>query len=1181
MRMGMLGLNYALLVICLNMPVLAQAGAQASINLSKGLTLKEAFQSISLQSGYDIFCETDMFDEERKFVLRKDLEKATLDESLTTLAGLADLRYWKIGKTIYLSENSSLKTSPATDPSPQPMQEVVRGVVTDESGLALPGVNVVAKGTGLGVQTDLEGAFSIEAAGSEILVFSLLGYKDQEVPVDNRSTVNVSLSQGLEALEEIVVTGYSTQARRNITSAVSTISPEDLTSVPSVNLAQQLQGRAAGVTVGLDNTPGGGVSVRIRGIGTLGNNDPLYIIDGVPSKGNLNTINQNDIESIQVLKDASSASIYGSRAANGVVIITTKKGSSGAPKITFESYYGVQRPGQFLDLMNTPEYADYLWQSRRNANVVNPSTGNPEHAQFGNGPEPVIPDYIVPDGAFEGDPRVDPDNYSWGRYTDPEFGSTHFAITRAEKQGTDWMDEIFRNGAIQNYQLGATGGSNTGRYAFSLGHFKQDGILLHNSYRRYTLRANTEFNIKNRIRIGENLQVGYGQRLGNYANHGESNSIQNAYRMQPLIPVYDIGGNFAGTLGSNLGNANNPVGQLIRNRDNGYKDLRLFGNAFAEADLLSNLTLRTSFGLDATASASKYYNPVEIETAHFANVNSLSENRSYNYTWTWTNTLTYDKTIGDNHFTVFAGLEAIEGYAEGIGGIREGFFTDNDPSIRYLDTGSPATARNSGNIQTSWALFSYFGRIDYSYKDKYLLQATLRRDASSRFLAATRYATFPAVSAGWRISDEPFMQDVSFITDLKIRAGWGRTGNQEIGDFNAYSTYHSNPRTSGYGLSGDPRDYSTGFDIARFGNPGAKWETSTSTNAGLDVILLDGRLDFTLDVYDKKTTDLLYTRAYDPKIGDAAVPAQNIASMQNRGFDISINYANRKEGDFGYSVGLNLSRYRNEILELDPLNPDDFLPGFALRSPAVTRSVPGRPISSFYGYIIDGIMQSEAEVANHARFPGYYDSEIIVDGTVMKGVGKFKFRDINNDGIINGEDQTFIGDPHPDFTYGLNINLTYKNLDFTLFGQGVQGNDLFNHTRYWTDFELFQGNRSRRMLYDSWRPDNPDALLPILDANDAQSGVPSTYFVEDGSYFRLKNVQLGYTFPESITGKLKATSLRVYVQAQNLFTITSYSGLDPEINLRNYNSGSDREIGVDFAGYPTPRSFIVGLNVQF
>src|SRR5690606_1821259 len=425
--------------------------------------------------------------------------------------------------------------------------------------------------------------------------------------------------------------------------------------------------------------------------------------------GNLNTINQNDIESIQILKDASSASIYGSRAANGVVIITTKKGKSGEPTLTYDAYYGIQRTGPMLDLLNTEEYGQYLWQSKINANVVNPATGNPEHAQYGNGPEPVIPDYIIPDGAFEGDPRVNPSNYSYDRFIDPAFGNTKFSITRANKQGTDWMQEVFDPAPIQNYQLGVTGGSEKGRYAFSTNYFNQQGILLHNGYKRYTLRANTEFTIKNRLRIGENLQVAYGKRQGNYSNNHETSQVSNTFRAQPIIPVYDIGGNFAGTLGSNLGNANNPVGQLYRNKDNGYDELRLFGNVFAELDLLEGLVARTSFGLDATISASRYYNPVEIELAHAINVNSLSETRSFNHTWTWTNTLAYEKTFGDIHYiNAFAGIESIEGYGNSLGALREGFFSDA-LDIRYIDAGSPTTStdRKSTRLNSSHVKISY------------------------------------------------------------------------------------------------------------------------------------------------------------------------------------------------------------------------------------------------------------------------------------------------------------------------------------------------------------------------------------------------------------------------------------------------------------------------------------------
>lgn len=1118
-------------------------------------------------------------------------ERQPLNTVLKELLTPLQIRYSVSGNYIIL--NRQPEATPETRkmegmlvplPYLHPVDISIKGVVTaSDSKEGLPGVSVVVKGTQLGAITGGDGSYSIVVPNENaVLVFSFVGYATQEIPVFNRSQINLTLEADIKALSEVVVTGYTTQSRRDITGSVSVIDADKLLSVPATNLAQQLQGRAAGVTVGTDNTPGGGVAVRVRGYGTLGNNDPLYVIDGVPTKGSLNTINQNDIESIQILKDASSASIYGSRAANGVVIITTKRGKNGAPKFTFDAYYGVQRLAKTMDLLNTEEYGQYLWQSKKNANVVNPTTGNPEHAQYGRGAQPVIPDYIIPDGASEGDPRVNPANYSYDRYTDPAFGKTKFSITKANKQGTNWMEEVFNPAPIQNYQIGVSGGSEKSRYAFSANYFNQEGILIYNGYKRYSLRSNTEFTIKKRFRIGENLQIAYGQRQGNYGNNSETSQVSNTYRAQPIIPVYDIGGNFAGTLGSNLGNANNPVGQLVRNRYNGYKDLRLFGNTYAEVDILRNLTAKTSFGIDATISAGKYYNPVEIELAHGTNVNDLTENRSYSYAWTWTNSLTYDKTFADkHHINIFAGVESIDSFGDFLRAYRQGFFSNN-VDLRFIDAGNPSTSTNSGYASSSWSLFSYFARADYAFLDKYLLQATIRRDASSRFQAASRYATFPAASVGWRLSNESFMSDIAWITDLKLRAGWGQTGNQEIGDFNAYSTYQSNPNSSGYGVGGAPIGYAQGFDLARFGNPNAKWETTTTVNVGLDANLFKGKLDFNLDVYDRQTRNLLYTKAYDPRLGDAAIPAQNIASLQNRGVDLGINYNDAAlDGQLTYSIGVNFSTYKNKILALDPQNPNDFLPGFSLRTPPVTRSIAGRPISSFYGYIIDGIMQNEEEVANHAKFPGYYDSNIYINGVRTQGVGKFKYRDVNNDGIINAQDQTYIGSPHPDFTYGINANVAYKNFDLTIFAQGVQGNDIFNHVRYWTDFEVFQGNRSKRMLYDSWRPDNPNAKLPILDANDAQSGEPSTYFVENGSYLRFKNIQLGYTLPKSVLSRIGADHLRIYIQGQNLITFTKYTGLDPEVNLRNFNSGSDRQIGVDEGVYPTPKSIIVGLSLGF
>lgn len=1063
-------------------------------------------------------------------------------------------------------------------------------VTSSADGSTIPGVNVSVKGTSRGVTTNANGEYSIQADNGSTLVFSFIGFKAQEVPVGNQTTINVTLAEESSTLNEVVVTGYASQQRKDVTSAVTVVNTKDLLSVPAANFGQQLQGRAAGVTVLPDYTPGGGTSIRIRGFGTLGNNDPLYVIDGVPTQDNLNNLNQNDIETIQILKDATSASVYGSRAGNGVVVITTKKGKSGEPRVTFDAYYGMQTPRKFLDVLNTQEYGDYLWQSKRNAGVVNRVTGNPEQAQYGNGPSPVIPDFIVPDGAKLGDPRVaqNPDgtyrNYSIDRFNDPNFGKTVFQITPANKIGTDWLREISRSAPIQNYQLGISGGTAASRYAISLGIFNQQGMIIYNGFKRYSLRANTEFTLKKRIRIGENVQLSLSQRDGSFRNEDtEGNAIFMALRMQPIVPVYDVVGNFAGTLGSNLGNASNPVANLYRGRENGYRDLRIFGNTYAEVDLIKGLTARTSFGLDLTLGRGQYVGVPSPEVSEPGRTFSLYKDFQYRYSWTWTNQLRYARTFGSHTIDGFVATEAIKSFGEYQAGFRNNYYS-GDPALRYLDSGDPQTQTNANSAFQDYTLFSYFGQANYSFKDKYLFSATVRRDASSRFLSASRWATFPGFSAGWRISEEAFMKNIPAINNLKLRAGWGQTGNQNIGDYNAFTTYTADLYNGGYSLNGNPNGYNQPFTIAKFGNPNAKWETTTSTNIGLDAGLFNNKLEINLDVWTRKTTDLLYRLPVPYTGGQGDVPSRNVASMQNRGVDLMLTYRGTLPNRIRYEVSGNASTYRNKVLSLNPESANDFLPGFGTRLPAVTRSAVGYPISQFYGYIIDGIFQSAEEAAAAPQLPGYTDATVFINGQPQKGVGKFRYRDVNGDGKIDANDQTYLGSPHPDFTYGLNLNLGYKNFDLTLFGRGSVGNQIFNYVRYWTDFNTFQGNRSTRVLYDSWTPTRRDAKLPILDENDAFSSVPSSYYVEPGSFFRLQNVQLTYTIPTTVASRVGLNNARVYIQSTNLITITKYSGLDPEVNLRNTNagqSGQDAQIGMDEGRYPAPRNFIVGLSIGF
>lgn len=1074
----------------------------------------------------------------------------------------------------------------------------VSGKIIDDTGQSIPGVNILVKGTTIGTTSDSDGGYSLSVPdNATTLVFSFIGYATQEVSIDNRTSINVTLTPDVVSLSEVIVTGYGTQSKRDITGAVATIDASRLLSTPTTNVGQAMQGKIPGVMVGNENSPGGGVMVRIRGFGSVNDNSPLYVIDGVPMKGNLNTINQNDIESMQILKDASSASIYGSRAGNGVVIITTKKGKSGKPMFTYDSYYGTQRPGKLLNMLNTDEYAQLTWESRINAGNVSKTNGYPTHAQFGNGPTPVIPDYIFPAGAMEGDPRVAQDangNYiNYGRNIDgSDFNKTKWLITKANKTGTKWLDEIFDPAPIQNHQIGVSGGNDAGRYAVSLNYFDQKGIMIYTNYKRYSMRVNTEFNVNKRIRVGENFQVSYGQRVNQpNGNNNESNPTSFAFRIQPIVPVYDVSGvTFAGTRGTDLDNSRNPVADLWRNKDNIQKEMRLFGSAYAEADILEDLTFKTSIGIDYTNFNFRDYTIRDIESAESRGSNQLKTTNNFEYTWTWYNTLTYHKTFNDIHrINVILGTEAIGDYYETFDATRTTFATD-DLDNRYLSGGTGVQTNNGG--ASDWSLASEFVKANYSLSGKYLLEGTLRRDRSSRFSPQNRVAYFPAVSAGWVISDEAFARGLSnWVDRAKLRVGWGQTGNQEIGYYNPLNIYSTNPATSFYDLNGAKSSAVPGYELTQFGYPNAKWETTTSTNVGLDLTLFNNKIDVNLDWYNRVTTDMLFAVQPPGTAGVATVPYQNIASMRNRGIDLGLGYhGTAMGGDLTFNVDGNFSTYRNMVTKT---TGDANTQYFGINDERIQNFVvtqQNHPISSFFGYTIDGIFQSNDQAAAAPK------NNL---GTNENRAGRFIFRDVSGpngvpDGVIDTRDLGIIGNPHPKFTYGLSVNVNYKAFGLTIFGQGVYGNEIFNYVKYWTDFPTFAGNRSTRMLYDSWRPGKTDAVLPQLTSSDQVSILPSTYYLESGSYYRFKNIQLTYTLPKALVSRVGLNSVRVYIQGQNLITITNYSGMDPEINLRNYvagndrvagtytyTTGSDRQLGVDGGSYPAAKQYLVGLNLTF
>jgi len=1055
----------------------------------------------------------------------------------------------------------------------------VTGTIVDEKGEPLPGANVLVKGTVLGTTTDATGAFTLNVPdANSTLVFSFIGYLSKEMPLNNQSRFDISLDPDVVSLSEVVVTGYGSQSKRDITGSVATIDSKLLLQTPATNLGQALQGKIAGVTVGNENSPGGGVMVRIRGFGTINDNSPLYVIDGVPTKGDLNTLNLNDIESMQILKDASAASIYGSRAGNCVVLVTTKKGKPGKSNITYDAYYGVQQPTKLLNMLNTQEYADLTWEARKNAGAVG-ANGNPAHAQFGNGATPVIPDYIFPAGAMEGDPRVATDangkyiNYS-NNIDAADFNKTKWMITKANKEGTNWLDEIFNPAPIQSHNIGASGGSDNGRYGISFNYFDQKGTMIYTNFKRYALRANTEFNVTKRVRVGENFQVAYSERVGQpNGNSQESNPTSFAFRIQPIVPVYDVSGTtFGGTRGTDLDNSRNPVADLWRNKDNRQKNVRLFGNAYAEVDIIDGLTAKTSFGIDYNLYNFRNYTIRDIESAEARGSNSLQTNNAYEWTWTWYNTLNYTKEFDGGHrLSLIAGVESIKNTFESFDATRTSFASDAIDN-RYLSGGTGVQTNNGTG--SNWALASEFGRVNYAFHNKYLLEGTIRRDRSSRFAPEYRSAVFPAFSAGWVLSEESFAAGwTSWLSRAKVRFGWGQTGNQEIGNYNSKTIYSLAQATSFYDIGGTRTSAVPGYEITQFGYPKAKWETTTSTNIGIDASFLNNKLDVAFDLWTRETSDMLFPVQVPLTAGVATVPFQNIGSMRNKGIDLGVNYNGAALGNqLTFTVGGNFSMYRNKVTGT---TGDAGTQYFGLNDERIQNFVVTQqnfPISSFFGYKLDGIFQTDDEAAA---------APVNQLGNNQNKAGRFKFVDTNGDGFINTKDLTIIGNPHPKFSYGLNVNVNYKNFGLVLFGQGVNGNDIFNYVKYWTDFPTFAGNRSTRMLYDSWRPGKTDAVLPQLTSSDQVSILPSTYYIEKGTYFRMKNVQLIYNIPKTLLSRMGITTARVYVQSQNLFTITKYQGMDPEINLRNYTAGNDRQIGVDGGAYPTAKQYVIGLNLGF
>ena len=1012
--------------------------------------------------------------------------------------------------------------------------EEASGNVTDNSGEPVIGATVtVVGGQGnAGTVTDIDGNFTVQVQSGSKLSISFMGYKTQVVKA--AKGLRIVLEEDAKLLNEVVVTGYTTQRKADLTGAISVVSVDEIAKQNENNPIKALQGRVPGMNITADGSPSGTATVRIRGIGTLNNNDPLYIVDGVPTKAGMHELNGNDIESIQVLKDAASASIYGSRAANGVIIITTKKGKEGKVKVDFDGSISVSSYVNRMKVLNAKEFGQVMWRAYMN-DGMDPNTNGLGYNYDWSYNE-------------QGNPVLN--GISMKKYLD-DAGTTPAA-------DTDWFDEVTRKGVVQQYNVSVSKGSDKGSSFFSLGYYKNLGIIKESDFERFSARMNTEYKLlkNNSLTVGEHFTV---NRTSEVAAPG--GFLQNVLQFNPSLPIYTEDGNYAGPVGG-YPDRYNPVAVLERNKDNRYTYWRMFGDAYINLNPFKGFNIRTTFGLDYSQKQQRFFT-YPVTEGNVANDKNAVEAKQEHWTkWMWNAIATYNKEIGQHRFDLMAGMELNRQDDIYFSGYKEGFAVLK-PDYMWPDAGTTGAQAYGGG--SGYSLVSFFGKANYNYADKYMASFTIRRDGSSRFGKNNRYATFPSVSAGWRINQENFLKKASWIDDLKIRASWGQTGNQEIDNLARYTIFVSN---YGVGENGG-QSYGTSYDIAgtnggstlpsgfkrnQIGNDDIKWETTTQTDLGLDFAFLGNTLYGNFDWYFKKTKDILVYMPGIAVMGEGSSQWINAGEMENRGFEFNIGYRNKTNFGLKYDITANISSYRNKITAL----PTTVAANGTFGGNGV-KSVIGHPMGAQVGYVCDGIFKSQEEIDNHATQEG-------------AGLGRMRWKDLDHDGKITELDQTWIYDPVPDFTYGFNIYLEYKNFDFTAFFQGVQGvdiiSDLKKETDIWAGLNIGNLNKGRRLL-SAWSVDNPTSDIPALTLSDNNNEKRvSSYWVENGSYLKLRTIQLGYNFPQSIASKLSMQRLRMYVSAQNLFTIksSSFTGLDPE--NPNY-------------GYPIPLNLTFGLNVTF
>jgi TonB-linked SusC/RagA family outer membrane protein len=1046
--------------------------------------------------------------------------------------------------------------------------QTVAGTVTSSAGAPLRGVTVRVQGSAIRTLTDNNGRYSVTAAPDATLIFSLLGQRQVQAAVQGRANVDVTM-EPVAFLEEVVVTAYTEQRRADITGAVASMNVDAANRQTGASVLQRLDATVPGITVDASGSPGSRSTVRIRGVSSFQNNDPLYIIDGTPVQDSyINFLNPEDITSVQVLKDASSSSIYGSRASNGVIIIeTTKKGVQGPPRSTLRLRQGIANPTRGYDdfvITDALQYFEVVKRSYENAGQTPPTN------IYGSVTNPTVPKYIWPNNCGAGGTTgvcANPDTSAYAYYSN---------LIMPGSAGTNWWKAVFGSGPVTDANLDVAGGGQDNQYGVSFNYFDQDGTAIYNNFKRGSVRVNTAFT-RSKVTFGENLAISHQQSHGGVGDDGfgEGGILGKNILSQPVVPIYDIRGNFASGKAVGLGNNTNPVKDAFAHKDDIYRESRIFGNTFAGFNPREDLAIRSRLGFNVMANGFNGFGPITPENSEPTLVNSINENTTQYLDWTWSNTANWNRR-GDNHnVNLLLGQEANGVRNHYISGSMNNLLND-DPNNRFIqdalgDAGSKVV--NSTGYKS--ALLSFFGKADYNFQEKYIASFTVRQDGSSRLGPTHRWGTFPAVGLGWRITKEPFLASSKLFSDVLLRFGWGVTGNQLIPAGRIVSQYGGGLADTYYDIGGTNTGVTAGFRQTSLGNPDLKWEENRSTNVGADIALLNGTWNVVLDMYNRNTNNLLFDPPVPSTAGVANPPIVNIGKMKNSGFDVSVGYHGG-----GWNATLNGSHYTNKIVSIDGVTDFFYGPnGERFGNPVINQV--GSPIGAFYGLVADGFFNSQAEADARTTAGGCgTPAQPCQDGPAP---GRIKFRDVNGDGQVNLADRTIIGSPHPSFSGGLDVGMSRGNFDISATVFGTFGNEIFDTQKQWYVFRNFSTNVRKDLLTDSWTPTHTNAKYPILDNADNFSHQLSSFYVEDGSYVRLRNLQIGYNIPPKYAKWTQAS--RVYVQAENLFTITGYDGLDPALPAIATTGPAgdirDQYRGIDRGTYPTNRVFSLGLVTSF